>query len=50
VPTQAQLAIHEQLARRLNEQLAHWSEIVGRDVSALNARIKRADAIEIRVK
>jgi hypothetical protein len=49
-PTQAQLAIHEQLSRRLHEQLARWSEIVAQDVPALNARIKRAEAIEIRVK
>jgi hypothetical protein len=36
------------LSRRLHEQLALWSEIVARDIPALNARIKRAEAIEIR--
>jgi len=49
-PTRSQIAVHEQLARRLHEQLALWSEIAARDVPALNARIKGADAIEIRMK
>ena len=49
-PTRSQLMVHEQLARRLREQLALWSEIAARDVPALNARIRSAGAVEVRVK
>jgi hypothetical protein len=49
-PTRSQLAIHDQLSRRLHEQIGLWSGIVARDVPALNATIKRSGVIEIRVK
>jgi photosystem II stability/assembly factor-like uncharacterized protein len=49
-PTRSQLAVHDQLSRRLQEQLARWSEIMVQDLPAMNARIKRAEAIEVRVK
>jgi hypothetical protein len=49
-PTQAAIATHDLLARRLKEQLARWDEIVNKDVPALNALVKRADIVEIRAR
>jgi photosystem II stability/assembly factor-like uncharacterized protein len=48
-PTKQQLAVHEQLAGRLKDQLTRWKGLVGKEIPALNDMVKRADIVEVHV-